>query len=50
MASEFTYDEGHLTDAGKEWVAREFVRSLADALRPRMSRGSDSADATTRRQ
>ena len=37
MAREFTYDEGHLTDAGKEWVAREFVRSLADALRPRIA-------------
>jgi len=50
MAREFTYDEGHLSDAGKEWVAREFVRSLADALRPRMSRGPEGSDATTRRQ
>ena len=38
MAREFTIDEGHLSAAGKEWVAREFVRSLADALRPRMAR------------
>jgi hypothetical protein len=28
MAREFTYDEGHLTDAGKEWVATR-IRSLA---------------------
>lgn len=37
MASEYTYDEGHLTQTGKEWVAREFARSLADALRPRLA-------------
>jgi hypothetical protein len=33
MAREFTYDEGHLTAIASEWVAREFARSLADALR-----------------
>lgn len=38
MAREFTYDEGHLTETGREWVAREFVRSLAEVLRPRMAR------------
>ena len=35
LAREFTYDEGHLTATGREWVAREFARSLADALRAR---------------
>lgn len=37
MAREFTYDEGHLTETGREWVAREFLRSLADVLRPRIA-------------
>jgi hypothetical protein len=32
MAREFTYDEGHLTATGSTWVAREFARSLAQAL------------------
>jgi hypothetical protein len=40
MAPEFTFDEGHLTDTGQRWVAREFARALAEALRNR-SRGSD---------
>ena len=35
MAPEFTYDGGHLTDTGRRWVAREFARSLAAALRQR---------------
>lgn len=38
MAGVYTYDEGHLTDTGKEWVAREFARALADALRPKVAR------------
>lgn len=33
MVPQYTYDEGHLTPEGRQWVAREFVRSLAGALR-----------------
>jgi hypothetical protein len=36
MAREFTYDEGHLTDLGQRWVAREFARSVAAALHGRL--------------
>lgn len=35
MAREFTSDGGHLNPEGQAWVAREFARSLADALRGR---------------
>ena len=38
MAPEFTYDEGHLTPIGRRWVAREFARSLALALRDRAAK------------
>ena len=45
MAPEFTYDEGHLTPTGRRWVAREFARSLASALRERtqVARAQDEA-------
>lgn len=33
LAKEYTYDEGHLNTAGKQWVAAEFVRALAAAIR-----------------
>ena len=42
MAPEFTYDEGHLTPKGRRWVAREFARSLATALRERESAKSQA--------
>jgi hypothetical protein len=37
LAKEYTYDEGHLTTEGQRWVAREFARSVAAALRARTS-------------
>ena len=45
MAPEFTYDEGHLTPTGRRWVAREFARALASALRERtqVARAQDEA-------
>jgi hypothetical protein len=44
MAREFTYDEGHLTEAGRQWVAREFARSLATALRERSSQTTRTSE------
>jgi hypothetical protein len=35
MAPELTSDGGHLNERGKRWVAQEFARSLAAALRSR---------------
>lgn len=37
LASEYTYDEGHLTAEGKAWVAKAFVRDLAASLRQNTS-------------
>jgi hypothetical protein len=42
MAREFTYDEGHLTENGREWVAREFARAVTKALRERPSRAGET--------
>jgi hypothetical protein len=33
LDKQFTYDEGHLSSSGKKWVAAEFVRSFAAAIR-----------------
>lgn len=35
MAREFTSDGGHLSTEGKRWVAQEFARAVATALRAR---------------
>lgn len=47
MATEFTYDEGHLTGEGQRWVAREFARSVAAALRSRSSNATETESIAT---
>ena len=46
MAREFTSDGGHLNAEGKRWVAQEFARSVAAALRARPAL-ADAHAATT---
>lgn len=46
MAPELTSDGGHLNERGKRWVAQEFARSVAAALRARPA-VADAHGATT---
>jgi hypothetical protein len=46
MAREFTSDGGHLSPQGKRWVAQEFARSVAAALRSRPAMADAHATTT----
>ena len=46
MAPEFTSDGGHLNPRGKAWVAQEFARTLAAALRGRPAMADARGEAT----
>lgn len=45
LAKEYTYDEGHLNTAGKKWVAADFARTIAAAIRNKPAPAAPAAPA-----